>query len=82
MRGIKGTKILYHNVSWSPYMVVQHGEYNQHLSTLIDSNCTTGDEHLIIWVTIEILCCIFEANIRLYINDYLNLKKKKTMGLH
>ena len=35
-------------------------------------------EDLILWVTVEPLCCVFEANIRLYVNDTLiKIRKRK-----
>lgn len=47
----------------------------QHLTTLVDSDHTRGHEDLIICVKVEPLCCIFEPNIRLYVND-TSIKEK------
>lgn len=44
---------------------------------LTGSNHTRGSEDLILWVTIEPLCGIFEMNIRLYINDSLIKNREK-----
>lgn len=46
---------------------------------LTDSRCTRGGEDSIIWVSFEPLCCIFDTNIRLCINDtsIKNLNKKR-----
>lgn len=37
-------------------------------SYYVDGDRTGGGEDLIIWVYAEPLCCVFEPNIRLYIN--------------
>lgn len=36
---------------------------------LMDINHTSGGEDLIICITGEILCCIFETNVKVFIND-------------
>lgn len=46
-----------------------------HFPTLTDSNCTGWAEDLIAWVIVELLCCILDTNIRLYIND-VSVKKR------
>lgn len=51
--------------------------YLYHLTTLTDHNCTRGGEDVIMWVTIESVCCIFEMNMRLYINNTLIIRKKE-----
>lgn len=45
------------------------------LYTLIDSSRTGGGGDLITHITVELLCCVFEANMGLYIND-ISIKKK------
>lgn len=42
---------------------------------LTDSDCTRGED-LIMCVTIEVLCCMLETNVRLYIN-YSSIKKNR-----
>lgn len=42
---------------------------------LTDSSYINGSENLIIWVIAELLCCILETNVRLYIID-ISIKKK------
>lgn len=52
-----------------------------HLPILTDNNCTSRGEDLIIWVTVELLCCILKTNIRLYINDTSIKKRNRCLSL-
>lgn len=52
-----------------------------HLTVLLDSDRTRRGKDLIIWVTVETLCCVTETQLRLYIDDTFN-KKKNVVYIH
>lgn len=61
---------------------VQHIEYGHNIITLYNDRWLTyhGD-HFIWYINVELLCCIPEANIILFVNYTLIYKKEKNTGI-
>lgn len=65
--------ILYHNIVMG--IKEQRSEYYQWFSNIlyVDSNCTSQGQNLIMYVTLESLCCMLGTSIILYIK-YTSVK--------
>lgn len=49
-----------------------------HLPVVTASDCTSGGEDIIMWVTVESLCSILETNLILYVN-HTSIQKTLTL---